>query len=42
MKWHGDYPSTDLLPQEVMILRETPWFTNHAFDPGAVSLLREP
>jgi len=35
MKWHGDYPSTGLLPHEVMILRETPWFNNHAFDDGA-------
>ena len=32
MKWHGDYPATGLLPHEVMILRETPWFNNHAFD----------
>lgn len=35
MKWHGDYPSTTLMPHEVMILRETPWFRKHAFDPGA-------
>jgi len=35
MKWHGDYPSTTLMPHEVMILRETPWFRNHAFDVGA-------
>src|SRR5919197_5990304 len=35
MKWHGDYPSTTLMPHEVMILRETPWFRKHAFDAGA-------
>jgi hypothetical protein len=35
MKWHGDYPSTTLMPHEVMILRETPWFNNRAFDEGA-------
>ena len=35
MKWHGDYPSTGLLPHEVMILRETPWFSNNAFDQEA-------
>lgn len=41
MKWHGDYPSTGLLPHEVMILRETPWFNNHAFDAGAPFLYFE-
>jgi hypothetical protein len=35
MKWHGDYPSTTLMPHEVMILRESPWFSNRAFDDGA-------
>lgn len=41
MKWHGDYPSTGLLPHEVMILRETPWFGNDAFDDGAPFLFFE-
>jgi hypothetical protein len=32
MRWHGDYPDTSLLAHEVMILRESPFFNDHAFD----------
>jgi hypothetical protein len=34
MRWHGDYPDTGLLPYEVMILRESPFFNDHAYDVG--------
>jgi len=33
MRWHGDYPDTELLAHEVMILRESPLFVGpSAFD----------
>lgn len=38
MKWHGDYPKTDLLPHEVMILKESPYFFPHAYDEKAPHL----
>lgn len=42
MKWHGDYPSTGLMPHEVTILRETPWFDGKgAFDANAPFLFFE-
>jgi hypothetical protein len=32
MRWHGDYPDTSLLPYEVMILHESPFFNSRAYD----------
>lgn len=34
MRWHGDYPDTGLLPHEIMILRNSPYFVKDAYDPG--------
>lgn len=38
MRWHGDYPDTGLLPHEVMILRNSPFFVNSAHDADAPGL----
>jgi hypothetical protein len=38
MRWHGDYPDTDLLPHEVMILKESPFFFPNVFDAKAPHL----
>jgi hypothetical protein len=38
MKWHGDYPNTALLPHEIMILRESPFFVANAYDAKAPHL----
>jgi hypothetical protein len=35
MRWHGDYPDTDLLPHEVLILKHSPYFVPRAFDEQA-------
>lgn len=35
MKAHWDYPDTELMPHERMILRNTPWFNPKAFDNSA-------
>ncbi|HZH97538.1 MAG TPA: hypothetical protein VEX38_01090 [Fimbriimonadaceae bacterium] len=32
MRWHGDYPNTELLPHEIMILRNSPFFVPNAYD----------
>ena len=35
MKWHGDYPDTGLLPHEIMILRNSPFFVKDAYSEKA-------
>ncbi len=35
MRWHGDYPDTGLLPHEVMILRNSPFFVSNAYEADA-------
>jgi hypothetical protein len=35
MKWHGDYPEVGFLPHEIMILKQSPFFTGKAGDPNA-------
>jgi hypothetical protein len=35
MRWHGDYPYTGLLPHEIMILKESPYFVANAYDRDA-------
>lgn len=38
MRWHGDYPETNLLPHEVMILKESPYFFPNVYDEKAPHL----
>jgi hypothetical protein len=35
MRWHGDFPDTGLLPHEVMILKNSPFFVANAYDTDA-------
>jgi hypothetical protein len=35
MRWHGDYPDTRLLPHEIMILKNSPFFVPFAYDVDA-------
>jgi len=35
MKWHGDYPKVGFMPHEIMILKQSPFFTGRAPDPKA-------
>ena len=35
MKWHGDYPETDFLPHEIMIMKNSPFFVEDAYDEKA-------
>ena len=34
MRWHGDYPNAPLMRHERMLLRESPFFVENAFDAG--------
>lgn len=35
MRWHGDYPKTDLLDHELLILRNSPYFVPNAYSAQA-------